>query len=77
MGIYKTAKIAPRILDSTCIELAAITATAMIKRNPKANQTASVADWDRVVWNDEASAVVRNKFNSNYSGLMLYQTNND
>lgn len=60
MGIYKTAKIAPRILDATCIELGAITASAIIKRNPKANQSASAADWDRVVWNDEASAVVRN-----------------
>ena len=59
MGIYKTAKIAPKILDATCIEKAAMTANDMIRRNPKANQTTSVADWDRVVWNDETSAVVR------------------
>jgi hypothetical protein len=55
MDIYKTAKIPPKVIPPATITSAALKALHYIQDNAAA---AHVADWDRVVWGDDTSAMV-------------------
>lgn len=68
MGIYKTARVPPKVISSLSVQSAASSVLSEISvQSPSDDVTATgtgcasapiVADWDRVVWNDEASAKV-------------------
>jgi hypothetical protein len=55
MNIYKTAKIPPKVIPPATIASAAFKALKSIKNNAT---VAHIADWDRVVWGDDTSAMV-------------------
>ena len=55
MDIYKTAKIPPKGILPATVTSAALKALNSIDTNATA---AHVADWDRVVWGDDTSAMV-------------------
>jgi hypothetical protein len=55
MDIYKTAKIPPKVIPPATITSAALKALHYIQDNAAA---VHVADWDRVVWGDDTSAMV-------------------
>ena len=59
MDVYKTAKIAPKLTSLTAISSAGAKALNIIRINPTAAQKEAEADWDRVVWDDKTSIVVR------------------
>jgi ubiquitin-like 1-activating enzyme E1 B len=57
MGIYKTAKIAPKGVDSISVMNAGVRALDIIEKNLGGVQTSNVVDWDRMVWGDEDAVV--------------------
>ena len=59
MGIYKTARVPPRLTDLTSISCGAISALNAIERKSESNSVPKIADWDRAVWDDEEAAKVR------------------
>ena len=59
MDVYKTAKVAPKPTSLSAISSAGVKALKLIRSNPTAAQRELEADWDRVVWDDETSIVVR------------------
>ena len=59
MDVYKTAKVAPKLTSLDAISSAGVKAIKIIRSNPAAAQRELEADWDRVVWDDETSIVVR------------------
>ena len=62
MGIYKTARVPPRLTDLTSISCGATSALNTIERISESNHVQKVADWDRAVWGDEEAATVRSGF---------------
>ena len=67
MDVYKTAKMAPKLTSLTAIQSAGVKALNIIRNNPTAAQRELEADWDRVVWDDETSIVVRRYLLESYS----------
>ena len=66
MGIYKTARVPPRLTDLTSISCGAISALNAIERKSESNSVPKIADWDRAVWDDEEAAKVRFGLSSFY-----------